>query len=366
MGVTIEAAEVESTLEAAYALASREGDALIQDERLRSWCNRVRNLQQPIVPKTYLAVVTTMLTAKAMHGDRVDVTLLQTRAGPRGYSASSVDSVLAGFAKSHRIDLRSTSQAPFNNQPFTFKETLGDVQPGKRQVIPFMVLRDTADVINEMSSGEALWALGATFVLTRRVETPPRVVDVTGGRDAYQAVCSDLAEFVAEYSDGGRVGQALCAALLDLIHTDVMLGVVNDPDARLAGDVHAMDDGIPWLWCEVKQKVVVTGDVASFMRKVAAAGGQRCLYLALANRHDARRIMPSDVDAHAYGIGVDVTLVQTPEEAIALLTQFAAGEQGRLAARLLERMRIRVVESNGSPDVLEALDRLIERHGDLN
>lgn len=366
MGVTIQAAEVEETLRAAYDMAATGGDALIQDEALRGWCDRVRHFQQSIVPKTYLPVVTTMLAAKAMHGDRLDVTLLQTRAGPRGYSASSIASALAGFAKSRLIDLRSTSQSPFNNQPFTFKETLRDVEPGKRQLLPFMVLRDTADAINQMSSEEALRALAATFVLTRRVEAPVRVVDVTGGRDAFNAVSSDLAGFVNEHSDGGRVGQALCAALLDLIHADVILGVVNDPDARLAGDVHAMDDDVPWLWCEVKQKVIVTGDIVSFMRKVEAAGGQRCLYLALANNGNPGKIDVRQVHADAAYLGLDLTLVQSPQRAIALLTQFAAGEQGRLAARLLERMRIRLVESNGTPDVLNSLDSLIERHGDLS
>jgi hypothetical protein len=317
------------------------------------------------VPKTYLPVAVTLLLAKAIYGDEVDVTLLQAKAGESGFSASSIASILVGFAKGRDIDLRATSQSPFNNHPFTFVARLHDVTPGDQHLPAFLSLLETAKAINAMASSDAKRALAATLVLTRRVETVARAVALDGGRETFLAVCADLAEFAASHSDGGRVGQALCAALLDQIHGDVLLGVVNDPDARLPGDVHAIEDGLPWLWCEVKQKVIVTGDVVSFLRKVAAARGQRCLYLALNNGAGSPGLDIQQAQQAATDLGVDLVIVRSPEEAIALLTQFAPGEQGRLAARLLTQMRARLIESNSNPDVLGAFDDLVRRHGTL-
>jgi len=120
-------------------------------------------------------------------------------------------------------------------------------------------------------------------------------VMVDGGKHALAKIVRATAEFVIKYSDNGRVGQAFVASVLDVVYgpSRVVLGNTADPDASVPGDVQVEDDTGIWLWTEVKQKSVTTGDVEQFVGKVREVGGERILYCALGNErypHNIDRI----------------------------------------------------------------------------
>jgi hypothetical protein len=170
------------------------------------------------------------------------------------------------------------------------------------------------------------------------------------GKPALDAVCDAVAEFVAANSDGGKVGQAFAAAVMDLVYSPevVILGDTQDPDATTPGDVQVADGHGIWLWTEVKQKVVMTGDVKGFMRKVHDAGGERVVYFALVNSAYSGNIQPRLIESEARRLGMGVSVLESPSDALEHFVPLASGTYAGVSGKLLERTHARMSALRGS------------------
>lgn len=370
MGVQLNGEAISRTLGNANETAKHMGAELASEPDLARWREHVAFLREPGTPKTYLAVTATLLTARSMFdASSLDVRAIKAGKHPLGYSASSVAGRLASFAKEQRIDLRATSTQPMNNQPFTFKDYLSpDISVQEKFQGQWRRFNQVVDEIGELTSGQARRVLALVFHLARRVDAPTISVRVDrDGKESLDAVCDALAAFVDTHSDGGRVGQAFAAAVLDLVYSPdaVVLGDTQDPDATVPGDVQVEDEAGTWLWTEVKQKVVTTGDVQGFIRKVHAAGGERVVYAALVNSGYSGNIQRKPVESEARRLGMGVEVIDSPRRLLDQFVPLAAGSYRLVAGRLLERAHARMAQAGCAAEVLEEFTSVASGVGDV-
>lgn len=327
-------------------------------------------LEQDDCPKTYLAVLTILLVARTLYdSETLDVLHIKKRSDPKGYSAPSIGSEVAVFAKDHLIDLRATSQQPMNNQPFTYKEKI-ELDMGARSTnrAHWAAFYSLAIVIQKMSPENSGDALANIFNRRRKVARPQTAYQVYGSSlDQVQAFTSELTGFVDNYSDLGRVGQALAAAVYDSIYgqSNVQLGNAQDPDASKVGDVHVTsENGHPWLWVEVKQQAVQTGAVQGFVEKAIAAGAQRLAYLAFRNHAYSSHIDARKIRQTADKNQILVHVFLSAEEFIHWGFSVIPGQFGEQMARLIERLDARLSESGVSAEVFRAFKTLVDPYAD--
>ena len=371
MGIRLNGEAISRVLGNANELAKGHGAALAADPSLSGWRDAIAFLRLPTTPRTYLAVTAALLTARALHEPgTLDVRAIKTGKSERGYSASSVAGRLATFAKEQRIDLRATSTQPMNNQPFTFKDYLDrNISVQDKFAGQWRHFNDVIDAIDLLSSAEALRALALLFHLSRKVDAPTISVHVSQqGKQTLDAVCDAVATFVAANSDGGKVGQAFAAAVMDLVYSPdgVILGDTQDPDATTPGDVQVEDDHGTWLWTEVKQKVVMTGDVQGFMRKVHDAGGERVVYFALVNSGYSGNIQPRLIESEAKKFGMGVSILESPSAALEHFIPLASGTYAGVSGRLLERTHARMSQAGCSPSILEGFSAMARTLADIS
>lgn len=317
-------------------------------------------------PRTYLAVTCILLTARAMH-PKSELNVLEIKRGENesdsGYSAPSIGSVLAAFAKEHLIDLRATSQQPMNNQPFTYKDSITQDMSVKPSVQVFWnSFFEIASFINDLPGDRALHYLAFVFSRRKKVKTQAKEY-ATGHIDwAFIERAKELiSTFIDSKSDSGKVGQAFASAMLDVLYSEdfVDQGNSQDPDASTPGDVHVRDlTGEIWLWVEVKQQPIQTGQVIGFIEKVAANNGERILYLALRNSNYPSEIARQKVDLAATKNDIRITVFQSPEETIDWFLEYAPGTYGQVMSTVLSRLHARLTESGCSAATLTEFETL--------
>jgi hypothetical protein len=111
--------------------------------------------------------------------------------------------------------------------------------------------------LNSATAEEALGALAAFLRLRLEFGEEERRAAaslVVEASEDIAALIEVLGVFLTGDSEGGRKGQALVAALLDLAHEEVYLASINDPTGL---DVTVSEEGRILLGFEVKQKAVV-------------------------------------------------------------------------------------------------------------
>lgn len=317
-------------------------------------------------PRTYLAVTCILLTARAMH-PRSELNVLEIKRGENesdsGYSAPSIGSVLAAFAKEHLIDLRATSQQPMNNQPFTYKNSITkDMSVKPSAQVFWNSFFEIANFVNDMPSDKALHFLAFIFSGRKKVKTEAKEY-ATGHIDwAFIEQAKELiSTFIDAKSDSGKVGQAFASALLDVLYSEdfVDQGNSQDPDASTPGDVHVRDlSGQIWLWVEVKQQPIQTGQVIGFIEKVASNNGERVLYLALRNSNYPSEIAVRKVDLAAKKNDIRVTVFQSPEETIEWFLEYAPGTYGQVMSTVLNRLHARLTESGCTAATLSEFETI--------
>jgi hypothetical protein len=136
------------------------------------------------------------------------------------------------------------------------------------------------------------------------------------------------------------------------------MGHNSDPDFSTPGDVQVLDGLNPWLWTEVKQKTITTGDVQTFIEKVRAAGGSRILYCALANFNYRNNLNHEKLLKLAFEASLDLTIVESPAALLDLLLPRCPGQPGALVAGMADAMSRRLVEAGASQDVTESFATL--------
>lgn len=332
------------------------------------WEDFLEVLNSDKCPKTYLAITCVLLVARAMH-DRIHLNVLEIQQGnsETGYSAPSIGKVLASFAKEHNINLRATSSQPLNNQPFTYKSAIAlDMGVQSNKEIYWRDFYRGAEAINDLQPIEALNLLSYFFFRQRKVEVHKREFQVSQiSWDVLEDAVEEISEFVEQNSGSGKVGQAFGASLLDLLYSEefVEQGNSQDPDAKTPGDVHVRDQsGEIWLWVEVKQAPVQSGQIQGFIDKVADLGGEKILYLALKNHNYPSDISSRKVELHADRRKVRLTVFQSPLETLNWFLEFAGGSSGAVLANLLSRLHERIIESGASAEIQEKFVEIASKY----
>lgn len=348
--------DTQAVLVEANELAKFPETIALRDE----WPGFLEKLTLDKCPRTYLVVTCILLVARAMH-PKESLNVLEIKRGndpdSKGYSAPSIGGPLAAFAKEHQIDLRATSQQPMNNQPFTYKDVIVE-DMGIRPTLKkhWDAFFEIANYVNDLSSDSSVQFLAYIFASRKKVVHLTKKYDI-GHVDwkVLENAAEKVAEFVDSKSDAGKVGQAFASALLDLLYSSdfVDQGNSQDPDAGIPGDVHVrgLNEEI-WLWVEVKQQPIQTGQVIGFMDKVSDNQGERILYLALKNSDYPSNISIKKVTQQASKKDLRITVFQSPEEAIEWFLEYAPGSYAEVMGSLLSRMQSRLVESGCSAETL--------------
>jgi SacI restriction endonuclease len=276
VAITIPSAKLQVVLERAVVLA--ESDAKLPD----LWLERTARISAS-PSKTYIAALGTALLAKAAD-PAIDALTIKSKAGTNAYSMRGVVKVLAERAPDYGYHLGVTGPEPLNNQPWFGSSRVDRITNLRPDVNPFHrdLVRYLSD-LNRLSSDEALLGLAAFLRLRLRYGDEERAraasLRVNPGGASFGDLLEVLEAFVLDDPEGGRRGQALVAAVLDLAHDDVELAAINDP--RMF-DVAVRDDGVETLGVDVKQKVVDESAVLHLAKEAAERSVDKVLLVALA------------------------------------------------------------------------------------
>jgi len=328
MGITIDRRAAEEVFHQALRLA--RSDAALPEE----WDRRTAQIASAR-SQTFTPALGTSLLAKATDR-RVDALSLQSGSSHKSYSARGLATgVLVPQCKIAGIDIRTTGPEPLNNQPFFGESNITEslkVKKGTESELRFLCecLR-AADFLEN----ESALAAFAAFLRSRIKATGElEEVGIEGRPLAMARLVESVSAFVSMHSEGGKVGQAIVAAILDLVHKDVRTRKVNDPGRGWSGDVGAFVEGKVSLSVEVKQRPITESEVLQFIDRLGTAHVPRGVVAALAQGDvplDADRVAEGTV---RYGLALDIVLgvrrllldvirhiPGDPHEAMALLPQ---------------------------------------------
>lgn len=337
MGITIKRDRLQLVLENAVALA--ESDTELPE----LWLGRVERISDSPFG-TYIAALGTALLAKASDS-RIDALTIKSKAGPHAYSMRGVAKVLAERAGDYGYHLGVTGPEPLNNQPWFGSSRVDRITNLHPEAKPFHrdLVRYLSD-LNRLSEEESLRALAA-FIrlrLTYGQEEKARAgsLRATGGASFVDLV--EIVEtFVLNDSEGGRRGQALVAAVLDLAHDEVDLAAINDP--RIF-DVLVRGQGAETLGVDVKQKPVDEAAVTHLAREAAARSVDKVLMVALApDQRPLDRPRLFEICSEEHGVlagvyeGVPELLTQVALQSPLSLADFARSLPERYLLRMQEQ-----------------------------
>jgi hypothetical protein len=300
VGITIKSDRLELILEKAVRLA--ESNVALPE----IWLDRVDRISESPFG-TYIAALGTALLAKASDG-RIDALAIKAKAGPTAYSMRGVVKVLAARAPDYGYHLGVTGPEPLNNQPWFGSSRVDRITNLHVEAKPFHrdLVRYLSD-LNRLSQEQAFEALAA-FIGRRMTVAAEERARATTLRAKAGASFSELLEVVETFvwndPEGGRRGQALVAAVLDLAHNEVDLAAINDP--RMF-DVAVKEQGLAVLGIDVKQKAVDEASVMHLAREAAARSVDKVLMVALAQDQrplDRPRIAATCLDDFGVVAGV--------------------------------------------------------------
>lgn len=355
--------DILTALSRADEAARERGDDLVSKHA--DWLPDLTFLGSDECPVTYLPVLAVMLTARSIRGrDELDVLDIQRGTSPRGYSSQSIAKQLITFVTQVGIDLRTTSSQVMNSQPFTYKKRVIPDMAGDRVRAAYARFYAAAERVEQLDSETAGEILAAIFHKRRGLSAPvTELLFAAEDRHALDAILQVTAEFVAENSEAGKVGQAFAAALFDLLYPghQVRMGNNNDPSATIPGDVQVGKDGTFWLWAEVKQKAVVTSEIQAFVDRVKAIGGDRAMYFALGNAIYPQNIDLAQLQKRAVKDGIELTVYSAAEAALSDLLAKAPGNAGMQAEGVANRMFHRLHEAQVTSALESSWKHLMEQ-----
>jgi hypothetical protein len=279
--------------EAAYYAALRR--ALSNEPLPEDWLAAFGRLEDD---RTYTAVLATALLAHIVN-PATDPLALQAKAGPQGYNARGLfTNVIFRLALDPqfglpRVPLGSIGREPHNNQPFFGHPRVDDIETGRigsgnRERFKF--LRERLIAIRALTSAQATDALASFLRFRLQIPTEEQLDLQEGSIDVGQ-LRSLLPGFTVAGGEGGRRGEAIVAAALDLAYPNVHLNQkANDPSRHWPADVLALRERTTvrtrnaadvLLAAEVKERIVDTAEVHQFAANLHAKRVSRGLYVAL-------------------------------------------------------------------------------------
>jgi hypothetical protein len=276
VGLTIDQRRAAEVLRRAYQTATDPKKRVPDD-----WVQTTKQIDS-CPSRTFTVALGTALLARATN-PKIDALAIKAETTPTAYSARTLaHNVLVPFARSSGFSLRATGREPLNNQPFFRYDRIDQIDRIHASARPYLpVLIKTCKNINKLSEDEARLALAA-FLRERLERSAESVAASVAGTAELIELIPIVEQFVNSYSNGGRVGQAVVAAVFDLAFENVRTGRINDPSRHFTGDVHALtDEGVPFLAAEARQKPVSESDVMTFASGVSSDGVPRALVVGL-------------------------------------------------------------------------------------
>jgi hypothetical protein len=275
MGLTID--KREAVIRFTQALSLAHLDAPLPEV----WLERARRVGSA-KSKTFTPMLGTALLAKAT--DRfIDALALREGETHKSYSARSVaKEVLVPCCVRAGIDIRSKGAEPLNNQPFLRADRVSmslNVKANARQDLEYLVeCLEDADFLEGRSALEAL----AAFLRVRlEASQGPAPVSLGPGMLDLPQLMDALNKLIAGESEGGKIGQAMVSAVLDLVYRDVQTKSINDPSSSWPGDVGVFVEGSQTLGVEVKQRPFTDTEILLFAQRLRDVGVYRGTIAAL-------------------------------------------------------------------------------------
>lgn len=255
---------------------ARSGGALPEE-----WLRRTREIGKA-KNKTFTPVLGTALLAKAT--DRfVDAFSLREGESHKSYSARSLaKEVLVPCCVRAGVDIRNKGAEPLNNQPFLRAERISlDLHVKSNARVELEHLCACLERVDFLEDSTALNALAAFLRVRLEASAESSPVALGEGILELHDLVPALERFMAGDSEGGKVGQALVTAVLELVFGEVRTKAINDPSSKWPGDVGAFIKGTQTLSAEVKQRPFVEAEVLLFAKRVHESGMHRALIVAL-------------------------------------------------------------------------------------
>src|SRR5664280_2362865 len=344
MGITLDRREMALQLERAVRYAEDPRQALPVE-----WAERTEHMAG-CPSRTYVAALGVALLAKATD-ERIDALTVKRKVSANAYSMRGAAAVLAGNAALYGYHLGVTGPEPLNNQPWFHGERIDQFRIEDKDVEPFQnnLVRYLRE-LNGYDSARALPALAAFVRVRQRFAADLGAAQSSleaAGLPGFSRLVSIAEELIRSNPEGGRRGQALVAAILDLAHDEVRLSAIHDPRPR---DVAVLRGEEELLFVEVKQKPVDADTADHLAREAREASVDKALLVALApdqqplDRESVRR----SADA-AHGV---LTLVyETVAELLTQVTIHSSLTASEIAERLpnnyLRRMQEHGVSEAG-------------------
>jgi hypothetical protein len=343
VGITIPAGRLAEVLEHAVMLA--ESDA----ELPQLWINRVERIGD-CPSKTYVAALGTALLAKASD-PRIDALTIKSKAGPRGYSMRGVAKVLVEKAPTYGYHLGRRGPEPLNNQPWFGADRVDRFENVRQDTLPFHrdLVRWLID-LNSATEKDALDALAAFLRLRTAFAEAERAASAgigAGPASDLSSLVESLRIFLNDDSEGGRRGQSLVAAALDLVYDEVHLAPINAPAET---DVSVTDEGQLLLGVEVKQKPVEEATAFHLAEEVAGRGADKAILVALAPDQrllDRERVRRQSLDEFGVLVAIWEGVQELVTQAVLASHLSARDFAAELPAVYLRRMQSHGVSLNG-------------------
>jgi SacI restriction endonuclease len=350
---------INGALSAADVLARTEGESLVDE--LPEWNRRLDRLIAEQCPRTYLPVLCVTLVAR-MLSPSVNVLKIQKRGEDDAYSAPSIGSKLIPFTTSQGINLRSASTQVLNNQPFTFKREITADLTDNQHYPKFFT---AASAVQTLTTTEAKRVLALAFYRGRQLRGASITLGATPATNAWSFrndVLATVAKFVSSHTDGGRVGQAFGAAMMDVLYGSDLTTMkkINDPSFSAPGDFTV---GQPiWLSGEAKQTVVTIGTVKAFADACLSAGIHRAIFLALSNAPYPDNISNTML-AKQYDDKMQLSVFTSAADACQTLLVQAPLAPMDLANSLVSRLLDRMQEIGCDSATIQAYVDAMKPHG---
>jgi SacI-like restriction endonuclease len=300
--------------------------------------------------RTYVAALGVALLAKATDV-RIDALTVKRKVSANAYSMRGAAAVLAGNASLYGYHLGVTGPEPLNNQPWFHGERIDQFRIEDREVEPYQnSLVRYLHELNGYDNARALLALAAFVRVRQRFAAELGAAQsnlARVGTPGLGRLLTSTEDFIRSNPEGGRRGQALVAALLDLAHDEVQLGAINDPRPR---DVAVRRGELDLLLVEVKQKPVGSDTADHLASEAADASVDKALLVALAPDQqplDRESIRASAEAAHGVLLLVCESVAELFTQ-IAIHSSLTATEVAeRLPSVYLRRMQEHGVSEDG-------------------
>jgi hypothetical protein len=236
-----------------------------------------------------------------------------------------------------------------NNQPFLRAPRVSTLLKVKANAGPDLVYLceslERVDFLRGRAALEALAAFLRVRIAASAVTTP---ISLGAGVLDLPGLVEALDKFVAGDAEGGKVGQALVAAVLDLVFAEVRTKKINDPSNTWPGDVGVFDRGTQTLSVEVKQRAFVEAEVLLFAQRLHADELHRGFVAALAQEgHSLDQKQLAFQARRLYG--VELTFFMTCGKLLRMAVTFAPQDTPLSLARFPRHALRRMKQIDVSP-----------------